>query len=450
MKTSKMNRRRFLHTSSALGIGLTFGLQNVNGATIQSSQKAAILGGPKAYTGTWQGWPIFDQLEEEELLKVLKSGKWGRLGNKTAPRFESEYQKATGARYALATSSGTTALYAMLGALNIGPGDEVILPPYTFIATYNVIVQNYALPVFVDTDIESFQIDASKIEAAITPATKILMPVHIGGSPFDVDAVLKIANKHKIPLIEDACQAHLAEWKGKCLGNFGLGGAFSFQASKNLNSGEGGAVITNDEDFYKKCYGFHHQGQTSDAAGLEPGSGTRGSNLRITEFQAAILLAQMSRLEEQTKKRSENANYLTQLFNEIDGITPAKLYEGTTRSAYHLYMFRYDKNKFSGMDRSQFIKALSAEGVYCSTGYNSLPKDPYIRDLAKNKHYIKLYGEKGMNDWLERISCPQNDKLTEEALWFTQTMLLGTKNDMEQIAEAIRKISKDSKAINML
>ena len=447
METNKMNRRRFFHTSSALGIGLTLGLQNVNGATIQSSQKAAILGGPKAYTGTWPGWPIFGQLEQDELIKVLKSGKWGRLGNKIAPSFEKEYAKITGTKYALATSSGTSALYAMLGALNIGPGDEVILPPYTFIATYNVIVQNYALPVFVDTDIESFQIDASKIEASISPSTKVLMPVHIGGSPCDVDAVLEIANKYKIPLIEDACQAHLSEWKGKCLGSFGLGGAFSFQSSKNLNSGEGGAVITNSEDFYKRCYSFHHQGQSSDAASLEPGSGTRGSNLRITEFQAALLLAQLTRLEEQTKKRTENADYLTKLFKDIDGIIPAKQYEGTTRSSYLLYMFRYDQNKFSGMDRSQFIKALSAEGVPCSTGYNSLPQDPYIRDLARNKHYLNIYGEKVMNDWLERISCPQNDKLTQEALWFSQTMLLGTKNDMEQIANAIKKISKDSKAI---
>ena len=120
-----------------------------------------------------------------------------------------------------------------------------------------------------DTDIESFQIDASKIESAITSQTRALMPVHIGGSPFDVDTVMKVASKHNLPVIEDACQAHFAEWKGKKVGNFGLGGAFSFQASKNLNSGEGGAIITNDKGFYNKCYSFHHQGQGSDAARQE-------------------------------------------------------------------------------------------------------------------------------------------------------------------------------------
>jgi dTDP-4-amino-4,6-dideoxygalactose transaminase len=339
----------------------------------------------------------------------------------------------------------------MLGALDIGPGDEVILPPYTFIATYNVIVQNYALPIFVDTDIESFQIDASKIESAITSQTRALMPVHIGGSPFDVDTVMKVASKHNLPVIEDACQAHFAEWKGKKVGNFGLGGAFSFQASKNLNSGEGGAIITNDKGFYNKCYSFHHQGQGSDAASLEPGSGTRGSNLRMTEFQAAILLAQMTRIPEQIKQRSENAAYLSGLLSEIPGIKPAKLYEGTTRSAFHLYMFRYNKEAFAGMDRSTFVRALNAEGIPCSTGYTSLTKEAYVHNLAKNKHYLKIYGERGMKQWLEQIACPVNDKLCEEeALWFTQTMLLGDRKNMDMIADAIRKISREAKAISKL
>jgi dTDP-4-amino-4,6-dideoxygalactose transaminase len=336
----------------------------------------------------------------------------------------------------------------MLGALGIGPGDEVIIPPYTFIATYNVIVLNYALPVFVDVDIESFQIDADKIESAISKDTKVIMPVHIGGSPFDVDKVLKVSGKHNIPVIEDACQAHLAEWKGKKVGNFGLGGAFSFQASKNLNSGEGGAIITNSEDFYNKCYSFHHQGQGSDAASLEPGSGTRGSNLRMTEFQAAILLAQMTRIPEQIRQRSDNAAYLTKQLSEIPGIKPAKLYEGTTRSAYHLYMFRYDKEAFAGMDRTKFIRALNAEGISCSTGYTSLPKEAYVQNLSKNKHYLKIYGERGMKQWQEQISCPVNDKLCDEALWFTQTMLLGDRKNMDMIADAIRKISREAKAIS--
>ncbi|KAF5051950.1 3-amino-5-hydroxybenzoate synthase [anaerobic digester metagenome] len=448
---NKINRRNFIRTSSIASVGLAMGLSNVNCASNSQIKKAAILGGPKAYTGDWSKWPVIGQAEQDELLKVLNSGGWCRLGNKTAPKFESEYQKQTEAKNVLAVSSGTSALYTMLGALGIGPGDEVIIPPYTFIATYNAVVLNYALPVFADVDIESFQIDANKIESAISNNTKVIMPVHIGGSPYDVDKVHKVAEKYSVPVIEDACQAHMAEWKGKCVGNWGLGGAFSFQASKNLNSGEGGAVITNDDTFYQNCYSFHHQGQGADAASLVPGSGIRGANLRITEFQAAILLAQMTRLADQVEKRWKNAQYLTKMLKQISGIKPAELYDGVTKSAYHLYMFRYDKEKFSGMSREQFINALNAEGVPCSTGYTSMTREKYITDLAQNKHYLNIYGEKRMKEWLESLSCPQNDKLCdEEAVWFTQTMLLGTKTDMEQIVEAIRKIARYSAEISKI
>lgn len=447
MKNISFTRRDFISTASVAGAGLAIGLPTIACGTNGALQKPAVLGGPKAFTGSWHGWPVIENIEETELLAVLKSGDWCRLGSKTTPRFETELQNMLGVNKILATSSGTTALLAMLGALDIGPGDEVILPPYTFIATYNSIVHNYALPVFADIDIETFQIDPAKIEQTITPETKALLPVHIGGNLFDIDAVMNIASKYNIPMLEDACQAHFAEWRGKSVGQFGLGGAYSFQASKNLNSGEGGVIITNDEDFYNRCYSFHHQGQSDDAAGLEPGTGIRGSNFRLTEFQAAILLAQMSRIKEQVIKRSENADYLTKMLSKIPGISPAKHYKNYTRSAYHLYMFRYNPDEFSGMSRAQFIKALSAEGIPASSGYVSMTKDSYVTNLAKSKHYLQIYGEKKMKEWLEQISTPVNDRLCEEAVWFTQNMLLGEKQDMEQIAEAIRKIHHNSKAI---
>jgi dTDP-4-amino-4,6-dideoxygalactose transaminase len=334
----------------------------------------------------------------------------------------------------------------MLGALGIGPGDEVIIPVYTFIATYNSVVLHYALPVLVDIDPASLQIDPAKIEAAITKNTKAIMPVHIGGTPFDVDAVLSIGKKHNIPVIEDACQAHLAEWKGRKVGNFGLGGAFSFQASKNLNCGEGGVITTNDADFHKGCFAFHHQGQASATASITAaGAGIRGTNLRITEFQSSILLSQMTRLEAQAKIRNENALYLSSMLKEIPGLKPAKLYEGTTNGAYHLYMFHYDGNGFSGMSRDQFIKAMNAEGAWPSLGYGQMDKDPYVTGLAKNKFYRKMYGEKEMSRWLQRIECPVNARITDEnVLWFLQTQMLGTRTQMEQIAEAARKIQKYS------
>lgn len=439
---NELSRRQFIGNTSLAGAGLALGLPHiVRGA---ETAKPAKLGGPKAHPGGFPGWPVYDTTEEKALLDVLKSGRWFRGNGPAVAAFEAEYKKLTGAKHCLATSSGTAALSTVLGALDVGPGDEVIIPPYTFVATYNVVVLNYALPVFVDSDLESFQIDANKIEAAITPQTKALLPVHIGGSPANLDKILEVAKKHKLPVIEDACQAHLGEWRGRKLGTYGLAGCFSFQASKNLCSGEGGAVLTDDDQFAETCFNFHNQGRARQVSGYNfTYSGTRGSNLRLAEFQGRLLIAQMARVIEQTNRRSENAAYLSKLLGEIPGIKPAKLYEGTTRSAFHLYMFRYDAAQFAGLDKGKFMAALNAEGVPCSGGYGMMNKDSYVTALAKNPHFLKVYGEQRMKDWLEQtLNCPQNDQVCEQAVWFTQTMLLGPRSDMDQIAEAIRKIQK--------
>lgn len=442
MKTS-MNRRQFLGATSVAGASLALGLpHHARGA--ETAAKPVALGGAKAHPGSFPGWPVMDQTEEKALLDTLHSGHWFRGSGANVAKFEDEYQKLTGAKHALATASGTAALTTVMGALDIGPGDEVITTPYTFVATYNAIVLNYALPIFVDTELESFQIDANKIEAAITPQTKALLPVHLGGSPANMDKILEVGQQHKVPVIEDACQAHLAEWRGRKVGTLGLAGCFSFQASKNLNSGEGGAVLTNDDQFAEICYNFHNQGRARAVSGYNfTYSGTRGSNLRLSEFQGSLLQAQMTRVLAQTNRRTENATYLSQLLGEIPGIKPAKLYEGTTRSAYHLYMFRYDAEKFAGLSRAKFLAALGKEGVGASGGYGMMNKDAYVTGLAKDQHFLKVYGEKRMEEWLDQtLNCPQNDKVCEQAAWFTQNMLLGPKSDMDQIAEAVRKIQK--------
>jgi dTDP-4-amino-4,6-dideoxygalactose transaminase len=203
-------------------------------------------------------------------------------------------------------------------------------------------------------------------------------------------------------------------------------------------------ISTNDEKFAKYCFNFHNQGMRGRSeTPYKPGAGTRAINMRLTEFQAAVLLAQMTRIQEQASQRTENANHLTRLLNDIPGISPAKLYPGVTRSAYHLYMFRYDRTKFAGLSRAKFMEALRAEGVPCSGGYGTMNTDTYVTELANNKHYLRIYGEKVMKEWLERNVCPQNNLLSEEqGIWFTQNLLLGTKTEMEQVADGIRKIQK--------
>lgn len=442
-----MNRRKFFGVAAAAGTGMAIAPSMTMGMSAPSvlnvDDRPALLGGPRAQPDRFPQWPIHDETEQQSLSDVLRSNSWGRLNGRITSQFEEEYAKLTGVNHCLATASGTTALYTMLGALDVGPGDEVILPTFTFIATHNVVTLNYALPILVDTDIDHFQIDIKKMEEAITPQTKVLMPVYMGGSPADIDGIMDVAQRHNLPVIEDACQAPGSEWRGKKVGSFGIGGAFSFQSSKNLNSAEGGAITTNDENFYRRCFHFHHQGEN-------PAMGTRATNARLTEFQSSILLAQMRRFEEQSRIRSENATYLTSLLNDIPGIIPAKLYEGVTGVTYHFYMFRYDKSHFADLPRARFMQAMGAEGVRAWSGYGDLNKDPYVLALAQNKHYLKLYGERTMQEWLERIQCPQNDKLFDEQIWFTQAMLLGTKTDMDRIAEAIRKIQKYARELKQV
>ncbi len=409
-------------------------------AAAETGGKPAILGGSKAFPGAFPGWPVYDQTEERALSDVLRSGKWYRGTGQAVGRFEQAYAQLTGAKCCLATANGTSALFTSLNALGVEPGDEVVVPPYTFVATINVVLRQHALPVFVDTDLETFQMDARKLEGAISPQTRAIIPVHLGGSACDLDALLPIAARHGVPLIEDACQAHLGEWKGRKVGTYGQAGCFSFQASKNLNGGEGGAILCDDEDLRERCYAFHNNGSGLKYIGASFTYNSSGANLRMTEFQGALLLAQMARIEAQARTRTENARYLTALLKEIPGIAPARMYDGCTRNAYHLYMFRYDKARFGGVPRSVFLKALAAEGIPASGGYTPLNTQPFLKNVLASRGYKRLFPSKVLAEWEERTRCPVNDRLCEEAVWFTQNMLLAPRGAMDQIADAVRKL----------
>jgi perosamine synthetase len=398
----------------------------------------ALLGGTPVRKTPFPSWPIADAREEQALVDLIRSGKWFR-GERVAA-FESAYAALTGAKHCLATANGTSALITSLAALGVGPGDEVVVPPYTFVATVNAVLLMHALPVFVDSDIETFQIDARKVEQAITARTRAIVPVHLGGSAADLDTILDVARRRDVTVIEDACQAHLAEWRGRKVGTYGKTGCFSFQASKNLNSGEGGAILTGDETLLENCYRFHNNSRGRRNTGNDFSYRHTGANLRMTEFQAAILTAQMTRLEAQAKTRDANAAHLTTLLKQIPGITPARMYAGCTRNAYHLYMFRYDPSQFAGLPRAAFLKALGAEGVPVSSGYSPLNKQPFLEDAFSSRGFSAIYSKAQLDAWRERNQCPQNDKLCSEAVWLTQTMLLGPRRDMEDIAEAIRKV----------
>ena len=191
---------------------------------------------------------------------------------------------------------------------------------------------------------------------------------------------------------------------------------------------------------YEKCFAFHWNGSGRKTARYDFRDSLHGAKFLITEFQAAILNGQLTRLEEQAKTRARNAEYLTSMLREIPGIVPARVYPGCTRNAWHLYMLRYEAEQFANLPRARFLKALSAEGIPASGGYTPLNKKQYLRNALRSRGYQRIYSKAELDSWEERNQCPANDRLCREAVWFTQNMLLGSRGDMEQIAQAVRKI----------
>jgi len=452
MAEKKYSRREFIKTNSLTGLGavVTIGMkQSSTGVNIRTAHLPALLGGSPVRTKGWPGWPVWDSSTDEDLvLKVLRSGSWTR-GNVVA-EFEKKWAETVGAKRALAVVNGTNALIASLNQFDIGAGDEVIIGPYTFISTIICILQNGAMPVFVDTDPDTFQIDADKIEARVTARTRAILPAHTLGMPADMEKIMQIATKHNLIVVENACLSWLAEINHKKVGTFGNAGCFSFQTSKNIPIGEGGAIVSDDDKFMDRCYSYHNYGNPYGSvvlpAGVTGGTVMTGTKLRIAEYQAAIGLAQLKRLEKQTDTRNENTQYLKSKLDKIPGIVPFKLSNNVTRISAWQFPFRYKKESFQGLSRADFLKALRAEGIPGSTGYVTQNDKPYLKSYFETKNYRKMYSRKTLDftKFLERNQCPENNLLCEEAVWFSQNMLLGTREDMDDIVMAVEKIYKSA------
>ncbi len=382
-------------------------------------------------------WPLFDESDVRAVTRVAESGEWGNPNcGGLVEEFEKEFAQYCGSKYAISCVNGSVSLRLALIASGVRPGDEVIVPPYSFVATASVVIEANCVPVFVDIDPDTYNLDPSKIEAAITTRTKAIIPVHFGGQACDMDSLMRIANKNNLHVIEDAAHAHGGEYKGKKLGSIGLAGSFSFQSSKNLNAGEGGIVVTNDEALFDTMNSLRNVGRIKGGQWYE--HHYAGCNYRITQFQAALLSQQLTRLDEQTKLRDENGQYLNALLSSVEGITPLTRGHGETVHPYHLYIFRYDKSKFNGLPKQEFAQLLMAEGVPSFMGY---PKPIYKQPLFQNKNFM-CYAIPAHVDY-KMVRCPVAERACyEEAVWILQHALLGTKEDMDQFAEAIKKIQQ--------
>ncbi|MBN1560980.1 DegT/DnrJ/EryC1/StrS family aminotransferase [candidate division KSB1 bacterium] len=396
----------------------------------------ACKGGSPVRTDRFPFWPIWGDEEIDNLTAVIKSGKWGCLHGTLSDEFEKKFAAYQDAKHGILVNSGTTALKIALTAAGIGAGDQVIVPAYTFIASASSIIEAGAVPVFADINPDTYNMDIDNAAELITDRTRAIMPVHFAGRPADMDAVRALAEKHQLVVIEDAAQAWGSQWRGSGVGALGDAGTFSFQSSKNINAGEGGIIITNDELIAKMARAHNNCGRSQDGQWYE--HFYFGGNTRITELQSAVLMAQFGRYPEQMKIRQDNMNYLNEQLAEIAGIALMAQDERITSQSVHLFIFRYKKEFFAGVEKSLFIDAMRKEGIPTSPGYSiPLYKQPVFQK--------KAFGPRGRTIDLPidytAVFCPQTEKACyEEAIWFTQNVLLGTQEDMDDIVEAIDKI----------
>ena len=441
-----ITRRRFIEATSLSATSvISASTIPVFGFSTNQSGKLAILGGKPVRTKPFHPWPVWDELDEKAIIPVLRSGVWSR--NNVVSEAEEKFARLMGAKHCLLTSNGTNALFTALRALGVGGGDEVITTPYTFVATIDAILLNNALPVFVDIDPETWQIDPEKIEEKITENTTAILPVHITCGMSHMDKINAIAKKHNLKVIEDACQAHMAEWNNKKAGTLGDLGCISLQNSKSITCGEGGAILGDDEQIMDICYSFHNFGRPRGKYMTREHGGhpILGTKCRMAEYQASILITQMTSVEEETKIRSANASYLTAKLKEIPGLVPLKHYKEITRPTFYHYGIRYKKEHFNNCPRGKFIEALDAEGIPIGSGLGVIEGEPMHREglieaTLNSKTFSNLYSNEQLDSYRENLDCPECDQLVQETVGFHNHVLLGTKQDMDDIFNAFLKV----------
>jgi L-glutamine:2-deoxy-scyllo-inosose/3-amino-2,3-dideoxy-scyllo-inosose aminotransferase len=420
--------------------------------------KLAIKGGKPVRdtkTSPWPKWPVFDEKEEKSLLEVLRSGIWSYNGPKET-EFNRLFAEFTGTKYALSAANGTVTLQMALEACGIGIDDEVILPGLTWQATAATVIDVNAVPVLVDVCQDTWCIDPVEIEKAITPRTKAIIPVHLYGNFSDMDDILKIAAKHKLYVIEDCAHKHGGEWNGKKAGSIGDIGSYSFQLSKHLTAGEGGALTTNSFELYEKLDALRNCGRRplsdksltadkSEGQYIDVGNFIQSGNYRITEFQAAILVEGLKRLPAQNKLRDENAIYLNSLLKSLPGIIPMKRDARETKEAFYNFSFRYKKEEFRNLPVQKFREALGAEiGIEVAPSYIPLnncslysPLTKPARHRLSDKYWSEIDPSRFRLPVCERIHY-------EESACIHHKILMGSKADVELIATAIRKVYENS------
>jgi len=410
----------------------------------------AIDGGTPVRTKPFAPWPHFWEEEKKAVVEVLDSGKVNYWTGLRGMEFQKQFAAYCGTKHAIALNSGTSALHVALAAAEVGPGDEVIVPSYTFIATAAAVLHQNAIPVFADVEEKTWNMDPKSVGPLITDRTKVIMPVHLNGHPADMDAIRALAKKRGIIIIEDAAQAHGAEYKGKKVGALGDLAAFSFCQDKIFTTGgEGGAVTTDDAEMASTARSFKDHGyweeQRKDLLKMEalyPYIHHRmGFNYRMTEMQAVVGAAALARLDDWVEKRREHAHLLSKRIAEIPELE-APYESPDVKHAFYKYAIKIRPERLK-CTRDEFIKALRAEGIPCNAG---VPPENY-----KEEVFLKMvgYGKtscpftcplyKGRVDY-NKVDCPTARSTGARTIWLLVHPTLGVA-DMEDTARALHKVA---------
>ncbi|HIJ99104.1 TPA: DegT/DnrJ/EryC1/StrS family aminotransferase [archaeon] len=358
--------------------------------------------------------PIFGKEELSYVSDCVKSG-WVSSKGKYITEFEKSFSRFVDTKYGVATSNGTTALHLVLATLGIKPGDEVIVPSLTFIATANVVKYCGAKAVFVDSESETWNIDTEKIESAITEKTKAIIPVHLYGHPADMDPILEIAKRKNLIVIEDAAEAHGAEYKGKKVGGIGDYNCFSFYGNKIITTGEGGMVTTNDDEFVEKAKTLRSHGMSAEKWYWHP---YLGYNYRMTNLQAALGLAQMKKIKKFIGMKRKNAELYKKLLSEVDGIT-LQVEKSWAKSVY--WMFGVLIEDEFGLDRDDLIQKLKKE---------NMETRPFFYPVHTQPEYSR-----------ERIQLKVAEEVARKGIVLPSALSMG-KADIQRVVETLEKIKR--------
>jgi dTDP-4-amino-4,6-dideoxygalactose transaminase len=421
--------------------------------TLVRESQLAVAGGTPVRDTTvrpWPEWPVGTHEDVAAVAEVILSGRWTRWTGDRVEALEQALRAYTGARRAVAVANGTAALEIALKAVGVRPGDEVIVPAYSFVASATAVLQVGAVPVFADVQLETHNLDADSAESLVTERTRAILPVHMAGLPCDMDRIMDIARRHHLRVVEDAAQAIGGRWKDRRVGTIGDAGCYSFQASKNVSCGEGGAVVTNDDVVADKAFSRMHIGR-------KPGGEfythyVLGWNYRLTELQAALLLSQLERYPGLQARRRANAALLRAELGKIPGVVPVREDPFVTEHGLHGYSARFLSEQFApgaGLTRAAFIRALGAEGIPCGAGYDHpLYRNPLFREahqaMRDDCPFACAHPAALAADY-SKVFLPNVERLcTEEALRFPQPLLLGTPEDMQDVVTAVAKVQANA------